>query len=279
MDGDALSGAGDGLLLGWLHARRALNGGLGPGPGADGEWTAGLTQALVAVGALSAGDAARWRGRFREEVGLPQPSVPTYLGDERLRARARALLERLVARSEPVAYRAQFSVAGLLGAFELEEFREWMRRGAAAAGEPDPYEPRPYEPEPASALVRVLAGPGDRHDGVRLTSLEVYEHWVRVNGHVIAPAGPGPPLQGDRAARFGQLLLDRDPVERLGLSDDVGTTYRVRSGRPLREVWPQLGGPWSVSNEFVPAPPSAASRLCVHWRDYVWTIPIGETGG
>jgi hypothetical protein len=279
MDGDALSAAGDGLLLGWLHVRRALNGGLGPGPGEDGEWTAGLTEALVAVGALSAGEAARWRERFREEVGLPQPSVPTYLGDERLRARARAMLERLVARSEPAAYRAQLSVAGLLGAFELEEFREWMRRGAAAAGEPDPYEPRPYEPEPVSALVRVLPGPPDRHDGVRLTSLETYEHRVRVNCHVVASAGSGRHLHGDRAARFGQLLLRPDPVQSLGLSDDAGTTYRVRSGGTLRGVWPQEGGPRSVTSEFVPAPPSAATQLHVHWRGYVWTIPMGEAGG
>jgi hypothetical protein len=124
--------------------------------------------------------------------------------------------------------------------------------------------------------VKVLAGPAERYSGVRLTSVEIYEDRVRVNCQVLAPAEPASLGRPDRGAQFARLVLDRDPVERFGLTDDAGTAYHGRSVPPLRAGWPQHARASWGAGEFIPAPPPAATELAVRWREHVWAIGLGE---
>lgn len=233
---------------------------------------AAAADALVAAELIQVGRAECWKA---EHTRL-RATANAHLGphDERLAAKAVELLESLFAPVrprasddwDPATYRryqeALFTLTGI-GALSQARARPWLERQhrtlTPPGGRPEP-EPDPELPFAAGELHGVLAGPADRLDGMRVTSLELYADCVIVRFHQLLPPEPEDPV-----ARRELLRAT------FGLQDDRGTRYEAvacpppRGCRPRKlDRWPDLLVGWQA---FVPGAPVAARDFTVAWRD------------
>ena len=217
-------------------------------------------QTWVAAGLVGEDEAAQWRARFRAASeddarilsGWEEPA-------ERLLANARRDLAAAARLDEPVAQRAAalpmaINALGILDAGRPMALLKEHYRGAPPPGPPPPDVAermrivRERPPAHGAELRRVIVGPPERLDGLRITTVEVYDDMLTVRWHHISTDGsfPGGQKLGDVAA----------------IADDVGTRYYASGGGASRAG--ELGGEAAVilgAMNVAPAPPPSAREL------------------
>lgn len=226
----------------------------------------GRLLAMEYAGAITPAEGAEWRERLREASAAKAATHPP-VSDE-VRNRAVLHLERLAVgvTSEPGdSSRAALSSvlayerAGVLSADEALAWRERLRAQMGL---------EPERPPLCSQrdLLTVHAGPVERYQGVRITSVELYADGLVLRWHRAKPWPEG----SDTPHIWSRVDQETDGADELiprSLTDDLGTRYVI--GRVRRELGINGGG-WVVrlgSSSFTPAIPPAATRLRVPLAD------------
>jgi hypothetical protein len=232
---DTIREAGFRYLTGNLANRRFALGLLEAGPPGWGDESDPALDALLALGALSADEAAAWRARFQRAESPPEEVSPG------VQARAAAYLDALEPEDRFDAALVAFAGSGLIAQEEAERRRGLM--------------PQPDEPDAPpgseldrirramkfddSELIRALVGPERAVAGLRVTVVELFAGGVVVNWHFSATEGETPEADGlwrrlshddwsdqDEASDDDQTDEQWLGVEAvLSLADDVGTDY------------------------------------------------------
>jgi hypothetical protein len=244
---------------------------------------------FVAVGALSDDEATAWRERFTLTAEAFR-ALDSEVVDEGQRARARELVHEVLAdyeASKPDSDRLPFwrfpavlRALKAVGAVSEDEATEWDRRfhellerkskpkreARQRAGQAQREFPRDAKRYEAAELSRVVVGPPQRLNGVRVTCAELYEDCVVVRWYRILSAEEisrgeeacaDQPTPEELAAHFGAVL---------SLEDDLGTGYEA--GSQAHRITGDTGLPendnrapvWGRS-VFTPAVPERANRL------------------
>lgn len=241
--------------------------------GGGGEWdplapAGGALDALVAVGAVSDGEARLWRDQFRKGIGATSREAL----DEAVRDRAHAYVARLLAALPPertAGLKASSEFQDVLnalhhvGVLSERDMSTWFDRLDLQLGRPEG--PPEDETERACGLTelrRVIVGPPERRGGVRVVGFEVYDDAVVLRWHLarLAPDVEGhlsrlpDEVEGEEAARRA-----REPM--FTLHDDCDTSYRLHSGGASSagsSFGPRV---WTGNAIFTPTLPAAARRL------------------
>ena len=134
------------------------------------------------------------------------------------------------------------------------------------------------EPEPeclCADLRRVVLGPPERHGGVRVTSVELYEDGVAIRWHMVrlAPGESGAvPSLPDEVEGVDAARRAQEPY--FSVYDDIGTRYRFQSGGGG-------GGNGRFSDRvrkgtqtFTPAVPAQASTLWALQSEYRFEVAL-----
>jgi hypothetical protein len=221
--------------------------------------------AHVALGHLDAKEAAAWRERLRV-AARDDGRVLEQFADVVARE-----VERTFAAHETVeAVAPVLGALEALGATDHATARAWFNRlGGLVPPPPSPFEqppmPSPEMARPSSAPpTRVVAGPLERRDGMRIASVAIADDYVDVRWHFASPREDWPPRR-----RFPHHR--RGPID---LADDAGTEYFGIGGGATRRG--PVDGPSAVigNEQFVPAPPPGASRLVASYGVERFEIPL-----
>jgi hypothetical protein len=205
-------------------------------------------EALAELGLLTPDEMETWRGRFAE---AGRPAAPVVV-DEALRARVERYLQSLMPAGgaptdeEDDQLSVAIEVLERLGVLTEEQGMEWHMRALRADPDHEDDEDDDDFPEyEARELRRVLLGPVEEHDGVRITSVELYDDAVVVRWN---------------AAAGTHLAHDMEPD--LSLSDDLGTPYSPTGGSGGSGGSERMRG----DSDFVPGVPAGAGRLTLAWH-------------
>ena len=192
--------------------------------------------AFTAIGALADDEVATWANRFDRALGAFQADGVLEVS-EGTRMRVRRLFEGLRASNpdDPLkdvrlacAVRALEAVGAVPPGHAQRSGigRADERLAVAIHTEAEDAFGRTREPIwTARGIRRVVAGPPDRHSGIRLASVEIYNDSVILQWHVVLAAES--PHRARRTKKDCQFS-NRMHVEDLGaarLTDDVGTRY------------------------------------------------------
>lgn len=217
---------------------------------------AGTLMALEHVGAISAEERAWWSDRLWAAASWRDPPFEPAAD---VVARALAHVEELAA---PVsashrdgAQRCFAAIAayrriGVLGDDEAQALRDDVRARMGLDPERPPRCSR-------RRLDRVLAGPATRVQGLRVTSVELYDDGVLLQWQNAWPMPGGDPTP--RVWNDVDIEVDETPFP-YRLADDLGTRYLGGGGSD----YGINGGGWCIrfgSSSFTPAVPAEARRL------------------
>lgn len=253
--------------------------------GADFVWQAeqqarGIEEAFAELGMLSAEEAHGWRERVVSEMAAAGEVTPPAAAGGATPRRASDHLARLLSEvSKPGGTDGgQTSHAELIfvrtlealhkvGAVSDEDVSDWHERLATRAGRESPRERRTRATArncSAVKLRRVLTGPGDPQDGLRVTSVELYGDGVVVRWHLPVELNREERALAPRERRLRAEEARREALPDFALTDDCETTYAPIRGWPLGLGIEHFGDEVQVINwqtVFSPAPPRAATRL------------------
>lgn len=236
---------------------------------------AAATEALVVAGLLAADDAARWNAEHQRLTTVPSAEDDDV--DPAVERAAIELLEDLVRPVRPrdseewdLALYQRFQDAlmtlAFIGALTVDARRPWLARQQKLLNPPGGYEPTPAEmpmPYAARELIDVLPGPDIRHEGMRITSLELYDDCVVVRAHLVLPPEPADPVEH---RTFLRLRID----------DDRGTDYWPARTPSAPGDCASAEVPWGSAITpritFTPGPPLDAKVFTVTWRDHEFPV-------
>ena len=249
--------------------------------------------ALVELGALTEADAAPFRERLEEAIAA-RDRYPPAIFDERLAARARALLEqRLEAvRDGPDLPRMPpelehpppphpeykdavsrfgqlYSACEACRALPTEELSEWSRRlleaddGRAWHLERE----RRQKRFTLTELRAVIPGPPARRGQLRITTAELYADGVVLRWHEA-----GGSLAGGRAEERGARRREAGRRS-VSLSDDLGTRYLHFH---TSEAHSHAAVLWTA--EFATPVPGSVRELIAEIRDERFVMALGSQG-
>jgi hypothetical protein len=240
-------------------------------------------EALAAIGALPDPDTENWIARFQSEPEAKKRR-PEVAPDPETQRRARTLFEKRLPPSgldpESEDYKKAIwrfqeaqAVINISGALPGEERAEWQERFLERVS---PKDQRRLHNSPRSTgldLERVVSGPPSRHDGLRITHVELYGDGLVVHWHdsVEFPKPSGRELTS--WDRFEASKPDRRSAM-LDLADDAGTSYRWWPG-PSHDAAFRNDGfvNWNSAN-FTPAVPEEATRLIASREGNTFDIPL-----
>jgi hypothetical protein len=226
----------------------------------------GRLLAVEYVGAIGGDQGAEWRQKLRDASVRPEPQRGSVSPE--VRDRALSHLEGLAAGVSPepgdssaacLSVVMAYERSGVLSAAEALAWRERLRELMGLEPERPPLCTQ-------RELHHVLAGPAERYQGLRITSVELYADGVVLRWHRARawPDGPDTPRIWSRVEQETDASDDSTPRS---LTDELGTPYVV--GRAGAELGISGGGRlirFGVS-AFTPAVPADAKYLRVPLPD------------
>ena len=251
----------------------------GPPPGdRAGEWAEHVLahlEALERVGVMTAEEATLWRERIA--VTSHDDGAPIAEDAPDVRALLDELLQELPQGSPPggpehLRVNAAFGALSALKILPPDEELDatFARRLGARLGPSDPAPPdrpspppRPFADASWAEPVEVIRGPPERHGGLRITAVVIYEDGVGLSWHLLT-SEPSPPAS-------------RTPWDSpwLTLEDDVGTDYAAGGGGATllngsERTWDL--NVYAGEAHFAPRPPPEARRLSARYAGQSFTV-------
>jgi hypothetical protein len=242
-------------------------------------------EAFAAIGALPKSETENWIARFeseREATGR-RPEVPP---DAETKRRAHTLLEQRLpgsdlhpesAHYEEAIWRFQEAQAAIniTGALSSAEQAEWQKRFLERVSPQDQNRLHNLQQCTGLNLKLVVLGPPIRHDGLRITHVELYSDGLVVHGHHTVEF----PKPSGRELTSWERFQASKPDQRLAsfdLADDAGTSYRWWPGPSHDAAFRTDGFVHWNSATFTPAVPEEATRLLASRAGNTFEIPLSS---
>jgi hypothetical protein len=240
-------------------------------------------EALASIGAVPESEIENWTARFESEAKARERWPEVAPDPETKRTAARLLENRLPPsdlgsgseRHEEAIRRFEEAEAAIniSGAFSEEERAQWHERLIERVSPND--RGRLQNPPRCRCvdLERVVAGPPIRHDGLRITHVDLYRDGLVIHWHRSVEYRQPPGRELTSWERF-QASKPEPGFAILDLADDVGTCYRWWPGPSHDAAFRKSGFVIWGSAMFVPAVPAEATHLLASREGNAFEISV-----